>query len=169
MRLARSAIKGGVALICAAAAVFYFSSQINKVGLQVSEQKNMALMNKDRGEMLTELKTNFETIGHNDQNLENALPPADDIINFIFMLDSLSEKMSLQTTEVFGNPITTDIDSYIDYSVSFGGNIHTLLKYTANFERLPYFTAIKSASINSIANDWEGDSSINIKARLYVK
>lgn len=167
-------LRAFIALAISSALIFIISRQISKIGNSLMENKKLSFIFEKRNETIKKLRQDFEMIGGNAQKMQNALPPADNILEFVGALESLSAQNSLAQSLKFDTPV--DFSSVqdgnlkistVDYNINLNGNIFILLNYLRSFEKLPYFTGI--SFFNLSGSNWENNSSISMKARLYVK
>lgn len=151
--------------------------QINKINASIIEKNKLARILDQKSETLRELEQNLAVIGTNDKKILEALPPSNNILDFIAVLENLAARTSVRQTMRFGTPVAvTPAEAKgvgiarIDYTMAISGNVHTLFNYMKNFEHLPYFTRINSFSVQS-GNElgWEGESTISISASVFVQ
>lgn len=155
--------------------VFFLSTHISRIGDALSEKRKLAFLIESRQEVASLLRETFNQIGDSDSKIERALPPADNILEFVGALESLANQYGLVQTFQFSTPVSMPQNgqrpiSSTDYTLQLNGNIFTLLSYLKDFEALPYFSGISSISLTAPADrGWEGQSLITIKAQLYVQ
>ncbi len=153
--------------------IFILSRQIDKIGNSLTEKKNLSFVLERKTEITEKLRRDFNIIGDSGQKIQSALPPDDNILEFVGALESLASQSGLSQSFKFGNPADFPIIksglkiSVIDYNISLNGNIFSLINYLKSFEKLPYFSGISSVSLSG--SGWENNSAINIKAKIYVK
>lgn len=174
--IVKSALVAVIAILGAIIFVSILSRQISKISNSVFEKQTVALILEKRTENLFILKQELEQIGNVDARIENAFPAPDSILEFVVVLESLASQRSLTQNIGFGNIVPSPINSpyvplsLVDYNVSFGGNINILQNYLEDFEKLPFFTGIKTLTFySSDATGWIGNSQIVIGANLYIK
>jgi len=169
-------LAGVGAVILAAILVSVFSRQISKISNSVFEKQAVALALQQRSENLLELKKDLEITGNIDKKIESAFPTTDNILEFVSALESLASQYSIVQNLKFGNitPTSFILDdtpiSMIDYTLTLDGNIQILTKYLEAFEKLPFFTEIKSITLSSYdVSGWTGNLQIIIQAKVYVR
>jgi len=163
-----------VAAVCGTLLLAYFtSSQITTTGNSIAEKKAASLFLQKRSRILADLRLELSEVGANDIKLARALPPDDNISEFLSTLKSLADQNSLQSSPRVDPPISlfekgTISVSGIAYTITLNGTVVTLERYLEGFEALPYFTGISNMSISS-PSGWEGNSSISVGATLYAR
>ncbi len=168
--LAWAILAAGVAI----ALVYAASAQISATTKSLTEKKRAAFILQKQSERLAALRNDLATIGGNDAKLASAFPPDDNISAFLAALQSLASQNSVQQSVQAGTPSVTSITrdsitlSRIDYVTTLNGTVVTLVNYLKGFEALPYFSAVRSLTINA-PSGWEGNSTITISASLYAK
>ena len=164
----------GLAIILAALVVTFLGKQIAKTANSLTEKKKAAALLEKRSELIANLRTDLAVIGGNDAKIEQALPPDDNISTFLSTIQDLAGQNSVQQTIKIGTAAPSSINhdnttlSQIDYLLTINGTVVTLIGYLKSLEGLPYFTYIKSISINA-PSGWEGNSNISMSAQLYAK
>src|SRR3989344_3127601 len=160
--------------ICGALLVVYGTSvQIAATTDSIAEKKTASLFLQKRSQFLANLRLELSEVGANDAKLARALPPDDNISEFLSTLKSLADWNSLQSS-IQVNPPTSLFEkgtvfvSGIAYTIAMNGTVVTLERYLEGFEALPYFSGISSISISS-PSGWEGNSLISIGATLYAR
>ena len=163
-----------IAAVCGTLLVIYFTSgQITTTGNSTAEKKAASLFLQKRSQVLANLRLELSEVGANDAKLARALPPDDNISEFLSTLKSLADWNSLQSS-IQVNPPTSLFEkgtvfvSGIAYTIAMNGTVVTLERYLEGFEALPYFSGISSITISS-PSGWEGNSSISIGATLYAR
>lgn len=157
--------------------LLFFTKKIELITSTVIKNRNLVSMLEKRTELFSTLKRDTLLVGTNDKQIESAFPPADNILEFISVLDSLALKNGVTQSFHFDNPTpASDITapfplSIIGYSNSIsGGNVSFLSNYLKGFEGLPYFTKINSLNITSSdETGWHGASTASFRAVLYTK
>lgn len=166
--IVKEIIKTLVVLGLAIAAISYLEGQIGKISKTLEEQHVGASILETKTDAISKLRQDFMRIGDADKAIAKAVPPADDILDFVSALDSLSAQNSLVQNINYSTPVVGPDGTYIDYSISSNGNIVSLIGYLRSHERLPYLTYIKSIVMGAQGNNWEGDSRIELSGRLFV-
>lgn len=161
----RHLFRAVIAALVALALILFLSRQIKKISDSINEQRVLAAVLEKRNENLSRLREEFFLIGNIEEKINSALPPADNILEFVVALEDLSAAGSLTQTFNFGSPV----NSQIDYSISLGAGISALTDYLKGFEKLPYFTSVSGLNLSALAGDWQGNSLITLKAKLYTK
>lgn len=177
LKITKDGVKALVAVGVAAVVVWFFSREISKISNSMAEKTALTSLMESRNDIILKLKNDLEPIGNKKVKIEQALPPADNILEFIGALESLAAKHSLTQNVKFSSPapLTTAageiLNFYsIDYNLTLNGNISTLILYLKDFEKLPYFSGANSFTLNAqVPNTWSDNSVISIQAKLYVK
>lgn len=177
LKIAKDGIKVLIAAGIALAAVWFFSREITRISNSMAEKTALTSLMESRNDIILKLKNDLEPIGNKKVKIEQALPPADNILEFIGALESLAAKHSLTQNIKFSSPIPLaavageSLNFYsIDYNLTLNGSVSTLILYLKDFERLPYFSGVNSFTLNAQApNTWSDNSVISIQAKLYVK
>jgi Tfp pilus assembly protein PilO len=164
------------AVVVTAIIVTICANQITKISRSILEKKRLATILEQKSETLRQLEQDLAIIGTGDAKIREALPPSNNILDFIAVLEALAVRSSVKQTTRFGTPTPVTPEgsegmpiAKIDYSISINGNVHTLYSYLKNFENLPYFTRINSFSIQSGSElGWEGESTVSIGASVFV-
>lgn len=164
IKILKLAARAVIAVIVAAIVVIFFSQRISKISASLAEQRASAFILEKRSETNAQLKEDFKIVGEADKKINDAFPPADNILGFVAALETLALRNSLQQSLGFGAPA----DSSIDYSITLSGNIFIFINYLKDFEKFPFFTAISSVDLNA-PGGWEGNSTISMRAKVYTK
>lgn len=174
--IAQKLMKAVVAAFIAILIVVFISSQIVKIGDTIQKKRTLSYILEKKSETIDNLRQSFNKIGDGDKRVKDALPTADNILDFVAALESLAASTSLQQSTHFGTPVPTAITSgnisvsSIDYGTTLNGNISTLINYLKGHEKLPYFSGISSITLNTASDKgWEGDSSVTIQAKIYTR
>lgn len=169
-------LKTGGIIIIAIILIVFAGKQIIKIANSLQEKMVLSSVLEKRNETSLKLREDFKLVGEKNKKIEAALPSADNILEFVGILESLAKGRSLNQTVKFNSPaplaaVINDLKlSSIDYSIVLDGNISTLIDYLKDFEKLPYFSGISSITVNATPPEgWGGKSSIFIQAKLYVK
>lgn len=162
------------AIILALTITFFMARQISNIGDSLAEKRRLAYAIERRQEVASGLRQAFKIVGENDAQIERALPPADDILDFVTLLESLARERSIEQTYKFGTPASIGSSDQgvslvsIDYTLTLRTNVSNLLAYLKRLEKVSYFTAISSLAINNQGSfGLEGDSSVQVQAQLY--
>lgn len=163
--------KSILAIVLASIIVSFLMKEISKISNSIMENKKASFILEKRSEIIQNLKKDFQLVGDKDKDVEEALIPVDNILNFVAATESLANQYSLQSSIKFETPTLVSGNIYsINYSLILNGNIFTLINYIKSFEKLPYFSGIVSINYQSLTErGWEDNSSINIKGKIYVK
>src|SRR3989344_4822231 len=160
--------------ICGALLVVYGTSvQIAATTDSIAEKKTASLFLQKRSQFLADLRLELSEVGTNDAKLARALPPDDNISEFLKTLQDVANRNSIQSSVQVGLPAPlfekeTVAVSGVAYTITLGGTVVTLERYLEEFEALPYFTGISNINISS-PSGWEGNSSIAVGALLYAR
>ena len=153
-----------MAAVVAAIIVVFSGQQIVKISNSLAEQRATAFILEKRSETITQLKEDFKLVGDADKKIENAFPPADNVLEFVAALETLANQNGVSQGLSFSAPV----EGSVDYTIAIGGHIFILINYLKNFEKIPYFSAISSVSLNA-PGGWEGNSTISLKAKVYTR
>jgi Tfp pilus assembly protein PilO len=163
-----------IASVCVASFIVYITSaQITATTNSIAEKKTASLFLQKRSQALADLRLELTEVGANDAKLARALPPDDNISEFLSTLKGLADKNSLQSSVQVSPPTSlfqkgAVAVSGISYTVTLNGTVVTLERYLEGFEALPYFSGISSINITS-PSGWEGNSSVSLGATLYAR
>lgn len=173
--IVRNAIISFIVISITAIVIFFISKEIRGISDSVALNHKLQAELANRNDLLKTLNRDMQIIGENDNKIENAYIPADNILNFVAELDKLANKNNLIQTYRFETPASSNLSApfpigTISYSNNFTANISTLSSYLKEFENLPYFTKIESINISSQdKNGWTNLSNVSYKATLYTK
>ena len=157
--------RAGVVIFVAVLVIIFFSKQISKISHSIAEQRALSFVLEKRNETLEALRKDFEIIDGADDQIQGALPPADNILDFVSDLEDLGDTSSLNQTFAFESPN----NSVINYSISISADIFSFIKYLKDFEKLPYFTSITGMNLSAPHGDWNGNSVISLRSKVYIK
>ncbi|MBI4812412.1 hypothetical protein HY798_03170 [Candidatus Falkowbacteria bacterium] len=163
--VSKQLLRAGAVIFVAFLAIIFFSRQISKISRSIAEQRSLSSVLEKRNDTLAQLRKDFEVIDGFDAKIENAIPPVDNILDFVSSLEDLAETNSIDQTLSFESPVS----SSINYGINLNGNIISLIKYLKSFEKLPYFTAISSINLSAPYGDWNGNSSVSLRAKVHTK
>lgn len=165
-----------VVVLVSFSAIYFLKTRIEKIGNSLEENKRISFYLEKRNEMFAKLFADMKIVGGNDTAIENAIPSADNILNFVTALDDLATQNSQQHTVNFSNPvIASDLPDgsklySIDFNLSLSSNSLSLVNFLRGFDKLPYFTSISGINLNAPpTGGWDGPSSITIQGKLYAK
>ena len=171
----RNALVSFVVILITIIGIFFLSKEISKMSNAVTSENN-AKAELQRGTGIIEVFNNdTKIVGTNYSKIENFFIPADDILEFINTLDSLTNQNIAKQIYSFNTPVPSNISapfpiSTISYSNNFTGNISSFITYLKEFEKLQYFTSIQGFSISSQDKmGWSGASTILFHSTLYAK
>lgn len=153
-----------LAIVVAFIAVSFLKKEIIAINKSVIEQKGLAALLERRSETVSQLKNDHDKVEGLDAKILGAMPPADNILDFVAALESIGTKNSIQQILNFNTPN----GQVIDYSITLNGNVFSLIDYLKDFEKLPYLTNISSVNVIS-QGDWMNNSSIYLSAKLHIK
>lgn len=155
-----------MAAVAAAVVIFFSSSQISKISQTIREQRISAFVLEKRSETIFQLREGFRVIGDADKKIEEALPPAENILGFVAGMENLASQNSVQQILSF----SVLADKIIDYNINLNVNISSLINYLKNFEKLPYFTGISSINLSaSSVGGWEENSAVSLRAKFFIR
>lgn len=175
MLLGKHAIIAVSAILVAIISVWLISREITRVSDTVVKNRQLAEKLGHRTELFSVLEHDADIVGENDAVIESAFPQAENLPEFIVVLENLASKNN--TTHAFhlasfaGAPQSAPFPlSSIEYQDSVSLNIYSFVKYLKDFENLPYFTKINSLSFTSQGSTgWRGAGSASFSATLYAK
>ncbi len=163
---------GAVAVV----AVYFLRLRIEKIGDSLIEKKQLSFFLDKKSEVLANLKEDMKIVGDNDKKINDAILPADNILEFVAAVDNLSSQNSTQHTLTFNNPVAVAMlpggsNLYaIDFSISLTGTVYTVASFLKDYDKLPYFNSITGLAVNAPADKgWEGVSTVTIQGRVYAK
>lgn len=156
--------------------IIFLRTRIEKIQTTLQENQRLIRSLERRGEIISELRKQFEEIKTADTTIIDAFPYSDDILSTINSIEVIANTHGLQIVKQFGTPTLfmtipdgTKI-SVIPFSLSLQGNVNSLTKFLNAIESLPYFISISSASIQSQSvSDWNDTSSIALNGSLYTR
>lgn len=166
----------------AAVGIYIFSGQIAKIGQAARENRTAVAILAQKNQVANDLKNEFALIGGGDKVIEDAFIKAENIVEFIDKLERIAKNNNLEQNLRFGIPVplakkteksgtvkTLEL-MRVEYDMILKGNAASFNDYLQEFEKLPYFSNIVSITVNSNpASGWEKESTINIRAQLYLK
>ncbi len=185
IELTKQLAKALVFIIVVFVAIYAFSGKIAKIGQTAKQNRTAIVILGNKKESATQLKNDLIMIGNGDEKIEEAFIKVENIVSFVNQLEKIAQTNHLEQTLRFGNPVPLPNDqtlnegenntpktfklSKIEYDISLGGGSLAFNRYLEEFEKLPYFTNISSITVlSSPTPSLEGQSSISIKAQLYV-
>lgn len=156
-------------------AVLWLSGQISTIAGGI--QKNLQLVQKlqNRTETFSIIAHDVAAVGSSATVIENAFPPADNILQFILALDNMALKNNVTESYHFDTPVSAGISSpfplsTIGYQNTLSGNITALDNYLKDFEKFPYFTKIDGINFTaSGSSGWQNGGTATYRATLYTK
>ncbi len=173
LTIGRNLIRGFIMMAITIVLVFFSSGQISGISKSIIENKKASLILQKRSEIVSALRSDFKLVGDKEDEIEDAMLPEDDIMEFVAVLESLANQNSLQQSLRFGTPVPVpNMAGFasIDFSLSINGNIFTFLNYIKGFEKLPYAAGISAIGFQALTDKgWENNSSISIQGKLYVR
>ncbi len=167
LKILKQIIKAGVAVGLALAVIYVCKARIVTITNSLGEQRVAAFVLEKKSQTIRQLQSDFKLVGGADKIIASAKPPSDNLADFQAALESAANRNSLSGNVVFVPP-SPDKTS-VDYSVSLGGNIITLIAYLRDFESLSYFTALSAAQLRPQSGNWENNSAITLNGRVYTK
>lgn len=169
-------LKAGIAVLLAVVVIVFTGTQIGKVTKSLQQKRALDSVFEKRSETVLVLEKDLQIVGDKDKKIQAALLSSDNILEFVGILESLANQYALQQNLKFGIPVAVPSDeegvnlASIDYNITLQGNVSTLEKYLADFEKLPYFTHASSVSLTTQSpQGWDDNSNITIQAKLYVR
>lgn len=168
----------GIALLfatAAAVAILFISRSIVKIGDSLAQKEELSRILSNRVENAQHLEEALKIIGNNDQKIQEAYLPADNILDFVSALESIANQNSLQQSLRFTEPVpfsdATDIPkAKTDFTITLNGTIITLKSYLQQLELLPFMAKVNMVNLLAAPpSGWEGNSAITINGTLYVR
>ncbi len=141
------------------------------ISRSMSQERSLNFLVQKRIENAAYLYSDLAQIEGAKIVFTNALISSDRILEFVGSLETLASQTSMQKSLKFGSPSQTDEPDVmsIEYAISLRGNILTFIRYMSEFQKLPYFIAIKSITINTPIDGWMSDSSFIINGNIFLK
>ncbi|MBI5147849.1 MAG: hypothetical protein HZA37_01720 [Parcubacteria group bacterium] len=165
----RNFLKALFAAAAAFAVAFFLGEQIVKSGNSVVEQQTLLFILEKRTDVLSQMRRDFEIIGNADETINQAVPSAENILNFVAALESLGVRSGVSQSFRFGTPTPIPGDfQEIGYDLSVAASLPAMIAYFENFEKLPYFTDIAGFSVSSVGGV-ESAGTAQIKSKVYVR
>lgn len=157
--------KAAAAVILASLACVFLAAKIDKVSRSLQQQRILTLVMEKRSETLSKLKDDFKITGGAEEKINDALPPADNILDFVAALEALAKDNSVVQILSFESPSNLTIN----YGINISGNVDSLINYLKDFEKLPYFTGVSGLNLTAPNGDWRSNSSATLAAKVYTK
>lgn len=172
----RQVAKASVAVIIAMLVIGVFSNKIAAIQQSLTTKRQLSYLLESQVRTTEDLKSAAKLLGNNDKRIETSLPPSENILDFVAILETLANQNSLQQTLKFETP-TTYVEpasglelQKINYNATINGNVFTLINYLRGFEKLPYMTRVRAVGVTStIDKGWEKEATVNISAEVYTK
>lgn len=158
-------------VMLASTIVVIISNQIADASTKAAKSRHLAALLGVRTVLISNLKHEVEIIGTNDTTIKSAFIPADNILDFVSILESIALKNGITQSFSFSSPIPATISApfpitTINYQDTISSNVQTFAHYLNDFENLPYFTKIDSLTISSGTADWRTASTISFNASV---
>lgn len=174
LTILKSSVKAALVIAIAIVVILFSVRQIKKISASLEQKVTLNSIIEQKSETALKLKNDFEVVGDRDKKIEEALIPAENVLEFVGILENLATRHALQQTLRFSSPVPVESSamklSSIGYDVSLSGNIAALTGYLKDFEKLPYFTGISSVNLNTASpQGWNDVSTITIQAKIYVQ
>lgn len=164
-----------IAILAIGAAVLtagFLSQQITRLSDDVLKNRNLASALEKRTELFAAVKRDTELVGTNDTLIEQAFIPSNNILDFVFTIESLALKNGVTQAFHFDTPTPSPVSApfplaTVTYSNSLSGDLKGFLGYLKDFEGLPYFTKIESLNISSSGKaDWRDTGTMSFRASV---
>jgi len=154
----------------------FLARQIEQISNNLTEQNRLKLLLEKRVTTTQSLNDDLALVTENEAQMRGALIPVDNILQFIGNLESVANENSVTQEIHFGVPVQYDTPdaatlpvASIDYTATLHGNIFTFMNYLKGIERLPYFAGVTAFTLSATpAQGWKGDSTINVRSKIYV-
>lgn len=163
------------AIALASIAIVMLKTQIANMSASVVQNRHLATALEKRTELFAALKRDAEIVGTGDKAIEQAFPPADNILPFVAALESIAQKNSITQIFHFDSPAPSTTEgpfplATVAYQNTLSANIFVLVNYLKDIEHLPYFTKIESITLQSGDKaGWRGVSTISFRATVTAK
>lgn len=165
--------KALIAIIIASLAISFFSWQFKKINIALSEKRKLSYVLERRSETASILKKKFTQFDTPEQDITAALPSTDDVLPFVSVLENTAKNVGLYHTVQFGGIASFAADPIrivrAEFSVNATGDVKTFIRYLEEFETLPYFTGIRSFTMNAGAGGWNEGATISAGGVVYLK
>lgn len=154
----------------------FIMRNITRISASLTEERRLTLLLEKREAITHTLASNLLIVGENEGRMRGALPPVDNILQFVGSLEGVASETSVTQQLHFGTPIPYDVPgdpsshiARLDYTANLRGNIILFINYLNAVEQLPYFAGVNAFNFNSPPEQgWKADSDINIRAKIYV-
>lgn len=161
-------------ILIATISITILSGKIIQLSKTTAESRNMAASIREQASLLSSLKHEADIIGNNEEIIEGALIPSNNILTFVSAIESLALKNNISQKFHFSPPVVAPIGSpipvnIINFQNSFSGNTNILVNYLKDFEKMPYFTQINSLNISSADGNVMTSANISFSASVYAK
>jgi len=168
---------GILALVLAGALNFYMGRKIMQISRSLSQNRKMVAALLARGETSQATQANLDLVGDNDQKIQNAFVPADNISDYLAFLNNTSRQNAVQQALHFSEPLLayTQGDLKVDdvkyATILTNGRIGQLVNYLKALEKAPYVQKVDSLKINGTADGgWNSaGTSATFNSDLYVR
>lgn len=145
-----------------------FKQKIEEIVVDLDKKKVDAYARQTKSQTTRELANAYGAVESSIAVISNAMPMADNVVDFQAALESIARKYSLQQVVAFGSP--SGDQKTIDCDITLTGNINSLVKYLEDYEKLPYLASINSIGFQTKDSmGWEGDSVISMKGTIFTK
>jgi len=154
--------------------IYLISIQIEKVAVKIASDRHLATTLSERTSMIANLKSEIDVIGSNNLHIRNAFIPANNILDFVSVLENLAFRNGVTQAFHFSSPTPHDTESLfptaiISYQNTISSDVPTFINYLKEFEQLPYFTKIDSLAITSSKSGWGNASTISFSANVVTQ
>lgn len=152
-----------------------FKNGIEKTTNSIALNNKLENELKRRTELFSTIEKDAAIVGNNNELIEKAFIPSNDISLFMNALDSIVTQEGVKQLYRFESPAPSTATeaintSLISYTNNVVLNINDFKEYLKKFEDLHYFTKIESISISSQnISGWKEPSSITFKATLVTR
>lgn len=154
MLVGRDALIAGFSVLVAIGSIYFFSRQIEASTRSITKNRATAAELEKRTILLNALKNDTETIGNGDTAIERAYPSADNILEFISVIEDLGFRNGMMQSFHFETPIISDRSApfplaTVRYTNTLSGSTASFLNYLKEFEGLPYLTKINNLTLTA--------------------
>ena len=175
MLFGKHAIIAIIAISIASISVLLLSNEITRVSDTVVKNRQLVGKLEKRTELFSVISRDVALVGTNEDILERAFIPADNILEFVSALENLAAQNKVTQSYRFSTPVSTSMTTpfpiaSIDYQNSMSLTLPSFIKYLKDFEKLPYYTKINSINFSAQSTlGWNSAGSASWSATIYTK
>lgn len=169
IHIIKHVLKAVLAIGICVAVVIFLGGNIARISDSILEKRTLTFVAEKRIETLTQLRKDLSAVGDRQQALANSLPPIEDILPFVTALEQTNQGIYPPQQIRFGGPTPKDEVFEIPYSISAEGTLEQVIRHIRAIEALPFFSAIKSITIQSVEGSWKNRSSVSLSGSFYAQ